>query len=171
MLPERKASAIALGTSASARTTRARFFSMSALNSCSWAMAMARRFSASAWATRLSASAWSAWSLAPMLSPTSMSAMSIERISKAVPASRPAGQHRLGDAVGVLEHLLVALGRADGGDDALADAGDDGLLGGAADEALEVGADGDAGLGLELDAVLGDGVDGVAAAGRGWGSR
>ncbi|QYU66216.1 DNA-directed RNA polymerase subunit beta' [Leptolyngbya sp. 15MV] len=64
-------------------------FWTSALNSCSWATARARRFSASAWNRRLSASAWSAWSLAPMLSPTSMSAMSMERISKAVPASRP----------------------------------------------------------------------------------
>jgi hypothetical protein len=52
----------------------------------------------------------------------------------------------LADLVGVFEHVLVAGGGADGGDDALADAGDDGILGGAADEAGEVGADGDAGL-------------------------
>src|SRR6185369_5271300 len=58
------------------------------------------------------------------------------------------GHDGLGDVVGVLQHGLVGLGRADGGDDALADAGDDGLFGGAADKAGEVGADGDAGLGL-----------------------
>ena len=74
-----------------------------------------------------------------MLSPTSTSAMSIERISNAVPESRAALQHDLGDAVGVLEHRHVVLRRADGGDDALADTGDDGLLGRAADEAVEVG--------------------------------
>ena len=70
-----------------------------------------------------------------MFSPTSMSAMSIERISNAVLASRPLCEHGLGDVVGVLQHVLVVGGRADGGDDALADAGDDRLLGGAADEA------------------------------------
>src|SRR6185369_9044697 len=71
---------------------------------------------------------------------------------------------RLGDLVGILQHGLVVVRGADGGDDALADAGDDGLLRGAADELAEIGAHGDAGLDLELDAVLGDGVDGGAGA-------
>lgn len=44
------------------------------------------------------------------------------------------GHDGLGDVVGVLEHRLVRLGRADGGDDALADAGDDGLFGRTTDE-------------------------------------
>src|SRR5690606_33534544 len=74
-------------------------------------------------------------------------------------------EHDLGNGVGRLEHDLVGLGRADGGDDALADAGDDGLLLGAADEAVEVGAHGHASLYLHLDAVLGHAVDGVAAGG------
>ena len=43
-------------------------------------MAFARRTSALARATRISASAWSAWSRAPMFSPTSMSAISIDTI-------------------------------------------------------------------------------------------
>ena len=73
----------------------------------------------------------------------------MERISKAVPASRAFAEHGLGDAVGVFEHVLVGIGGADGADDAFADAGDDGFLGGAADEAVEVGADGDARLDLE----------------------
>ena len=73
--------------------------------------------------------------------------------------------------VGLLEHLHVGLGRADGVDDALADPGDDRLVGGAADQAVEVGAHGDLGLDLELDAVLGDAVDAFAgpSAGRGRG--
>ena len=125
----------------------------------------ARRTSAWAWAMSLSASACSAWSLAPTFSPTSTSAMSIERISKAVLRVERLVEHGLGDAVGVFEHVLVAVGGADGGDDAFADAGDDGFLGGAADEAVEVGAHGDAGLDLDGDAVLGDGVDGGLAGG------
>jgi hypothetical protein len=88
-LPLRNAAAIASGTSASASTTFARFSCTCALNSCSAATAIARRFSAFACATRLSASAWSACRRAPMLTPMSTSAMSIETISNAVPASRP----------------------------------------------------------------------------------
>ena len=80
---------MALGTSASASTTRARISWTAAFISCSWATAMARRSSARAWAMRRSASAWSICSCAPMLRPTSTSAMSMERISKAVPASKP----------------------------------------------------------------------------------
>ena len=70
------------------------------------------------------------------------------------------GEDEFGDAVGVLEHLLVAGGAADGGDDAFAHAGEDGLLAGAADELLDVGAHGDTGFGDELDAVLGHGGHG-----------
>ena len=66
-------------------------------------------------------------------------------------------QHGPADQVGVLQHVLVALGGADGGDDALADAGDDGLLAGAAHQAVDVGPHGHPRLGPQLDAVLGDG--------------
>ena len=88
-LPLRKASAIAFGTSASAWITLARASSAFAFISCSRATAMARRSSALAWAMFLSALAWSIWRAAPMLRPISISAMSMERISKAVPASKP----------------------------------------------------------------------------------
>ncbi len=54
--------------------------------------------------------------------------MSIERISKAVLASSPLASTALADRVGILEHVLVILGRADGVDDAFADAGDDRFL-------------------------------------------
>ena len=147
---------MASGTFASFSTTSARI-------SCSRATAMARRFSASALARRMSASAWAAWSWAPTFSPTSTSAISIERISNAVPASRPLCQHRLGDPVRVLQHALVGDRAADGRDDALADAGDDRLLRGAADQPLDVRPDRHAGLGPELNAVLGHGVDGLLA--------
>jgi len=50
---------------------------------------MARRSSALACAIFLSALAWSIWRKAPIFLPTSISAISIERISKAVPESRP----------------------------------------------------------------------------------
>ena len=50
---------------------------------------MARRSSALAWAMFLSALAWSICKAAPMFLPMSMSAMSMESISKAVPASSP----------------------------------------------------------------------------------
>ena len=93
----------------------------------------------------------------------------MERISKAVPASRPRASTVLEMLSGILQHVLVALGRADGGDDALADAGDDGVLLRAADEAVEVGAHGHAGLDLELDAVLGHAVDRSAGRRSGFG--
>ena len=78
----------------------------------------------------------------------------------------PLLQHALGDRVGLLEHLLVRVGRADRVDDALADAGDDRLVGGPADQPVDVGPDGHLGLHLELDAVLGDAVDRLPALGR-----
>ncbi len=68
-------------------------------------------------------------------------------------------EHSLGDRVGLLEDLLVGVGRADGIDDALADARDDRLVGRTADQAVEVGPDGHLRLDLELNAVLGDAVD------------
>src|SRR5439155_14259370 len=77
-------------------------------------------------------------------------------------------EHGLGDAVGILQHVLVGLGGADGRHDAFTDARDDGFLGGAADKAVEVGAHGHAGLDLDGDAILGDGVDGVFARGGVW---
>lgn len=56
-LPERKASAMALGTSASESTRSERFSATLAFISCSTAIASARRSSARARATRVSASA------------------------------------------------------------------------------------------------------------------
>jgi hypothetical protein len=56
-LPERKASAMAIGTCASASTNLARISWVFANISCSDATAIARRSSALAWAMRLSASA------------------------------------------------------------------------------------------------------------------
>ena len=79
-------------------------------------------------------------------------------------------QHRLGNAVGPLHHLQVALRRADRGDDALAHPGDDRLFRGAADELLDVGPHGDPGTDLQLDAVLGDGAECGAAGALGIGA-
>ena len=72
-------------------------------------------------------------------------------------------EHSLRDRVGLFEDLEVGLGRADGVDDPFADPGDDGLVGGTADQSVEVGADGHLGFHLELNAVLGDPVDRLAA--------
>ena len=47
-----------------------------------------------------------------MLSPTSMSAISIDTISKAVWAVELAGEHGLGNAVGIFEHDFVAFRRS-----------------------------------------------------------
>ena len=80
---------MALGTSASAWITLARASSAFAFISCSSATAMARRSSALACAIFLSALAWSICKAAPMFLPMSISAISIDRISKAVPASKP----------------------------------------------------------------------------------
>ena len=88
-LPLAKAAAMALGSSASASITFARASCALAFISCSRAMAMARRSSALACAMFLSACAWSICSAAPIFLPMSISAMSIERISNAVPLSRP----------------------------------------------------------------------------------
>ena len=87
--PLRNADAIALGTSASASTRLARLRATSAFMTCSWAIASERRCSAWARAMRTSASAWSARSRAPMFWPTSMWAISIETMVKAVWLSRP----------------------------------------------------------------------------------
>ena len=83
----------------------------------------------------------------------------------------PLLEHALGDRVGLLQHLQVRLGRADGVDDALADPGDDRFVGGPADQAVEVGPHRHLRLDLELDAVLGHAVDRVPArsSGRGRG--
>ena len=88
-LPLRNASAIARGTCASASMTFARASWAFAFISCSRATAIALRSSARACAMFLSASAWSIWRTAPIFFPISISAMSMDRISKAVPASRP----------------------------------------------------------------------------------
>ena len=108
---------------------------------------------------RRSASACEVCSSAPMFLPTSTSAMSIETISNAVPASRPFGEHRLRDAVGILEHFLVIDGGADRRHDALADARDDRRLARAADVAVEVAAHRDARLDVQLNAVLRDALE------------
>ena len=162
---------MALGTSASASTTLARLSSMLAIISCSSATAIARRPSALARATRMSASAWSACKRAPMFSPTSMSAMSIETISKAVCESSRRASTVLEMRSGFCQHFVVRLGRADGADDALAHAGDDRLFGGPADQLVQVGPHRDPGLDLQLDAVLGHAVERFAAARCGRGSR
>ena len=93
-LPLRKASAIAMGMPASASTTLARISWVRADCSCSLATAAARRISAFACATCLSASACSAWSRAPILSATSTSGTSFDRISKEVPESTPFSKTR-----------------------------------------------------------------------------
>ena len=63
-------------------------------------------------------------------------------------------QDSLGDRVGVFEHQLIRIGRADGVDDPFADAGDNRFLGRTADEPIEIRSDGDASLDSKLDAVL-----------------
>ena len=75
------------------------------------------------------------------------------------------GQHVLGDAVGIFEHLFIGIRRADGAHDPLAHAGDDGFLGRAAHEPVEMGANRDARLGFDADAVFGNAVDAGAAHG------
>ena len=67
------------------------------------------------------------------------------------------GEHRLGDQVGILQHLLVRLGRADGAHDPLAHAGQDRLLARAADQPVDVGPHRHPRERQELDAVLGHG--------------
>ena len=88
-MPDLSASAIASGTSASDSTTLERISCTLAFISCSVATAIARRSSALACAIFLSASACSVCKSAPMFLPISTSAMSIDRISNAVPESRP----------------------------------------------------------------------------------
>ena len=90
----------------------------------------------------------------PMFFPTSTSAMSMERISNAVPGVEPLGEHRLRDVVRVLEHRLVRGGRPDRGHDALADTGQDRLLPRPADEPVDVRPHRHARSGDELDPVL-----------------
>ena len=87
--PLRRASAIANGICDSASTTFARIRCTSANISCSCATARERRSSALACAIFLSASACSACNFAPIFLPTSTSAISMDRISYAVPASNP----------------------------------------------------------------------------------
>src|SRR6185437_14710880 len=67
----------------------------------------------------------------------------------------PAGQHRLGNAVGIAHHDHVALGRTDRGYDAFADAGDDRFFRGPAYQLLQVGAHRDPRADFELDSVFG----------------
>ena len=142
-LPLRNASAMASGTSASARITLARASCALALFSCSSATAIARRSSALAWAMFLSACAWSICNCAPMFS-------GVEALF----------EHHARNGVGIFEHDLMRRGRADRRNDALADTRQHGLLAGAADQLLDVGAHRDAGLCDQLDAVLGHGGHG-----------
>ena len=101
-----------------------------------------------------------------MLSPTSISATSIDTISNAVCESSEFLSTACEIRFGLASTSLWCSARADGLDDALADAGDDGFLGGAADEAVELGPHRDAGPGLELNAVLADAVERRPALGR-----
>ena len=75
----------------------------------------------------------------------------------------PAGQHSLGNPVGIGEHVGMPFRRADRADDPLADAGDDRLLGRPADQLAQVRPHRDPGLHLELNAVLGDRFERVLA--------
>ena len=71
-----------------------------------------------------------------MFSPTSMSAMSMETISKAVCESKSSCQHGLGDHIGIRQHLAMVVGGTDGADDSFTDACDDRLFGRTADQLL-----------------------------------
>ena len=66
------------------------------------------------------------------------------------------GQHRAGNQIRILQHLLVGFRRADSGHDALADTRDNGFFARAADQTVDIRADGDARLGTQLNAVLRD---------------
>ena len=66
-------------------------------------------------------------------------------------------QHQFRDGVGVLEHLLVRLGRTDGRDDTLAYAGQHGVFAGTTHQLPDVGTHRYAGLGYQLYTVLGHG--------------
>ena len=63
-------------------------------------------------------------------------------------------EHQFGDAVGVLEYLLVALGRTDGTNDTLAYAGQHRILAGTTDQLADIGTYGHTGLSDQLDTIL-----------------
>jgi hypothetical protein len=92
--------------------------------------------------------------------------MSIDTMSKAVPASSPELRTSLEMRRGAREHVLVRLGLTDCRHDAFADARDHGFLRRSTDEPLEVGAHRDSGLDPQLDAVARDRIDRRPAAGR-----
>ena len=101
-----------------------------------------------------------------MLSPTSMSAMSIERISKAVPASSPFSSTRLEIESGFSSTCLCVSAEPMAVTMPSPTRAMIVSSVGTADQPVDVGADGDPGLHLELDAVLGHAVDRLPALGR-----
>src|SRR5690606_42107980 len=68
---------------------------------------------------------------------------------------QPLGEYRGGNQVGVLEYILVALRRADRGDDALAYARDDRRFPRAADQPVDVRAHGNPRLDFQFNSVFG----------------
>ena len=68
-------------------------------------------------------------------------------------------EDELRDAIGIFEHVLVGVGRADRGHDSLPHPRDDRLLRRAADEAIEMRTDGDARFYFHADAILRDAID------------
>ena len=150
---------MALGTSASASTSLARFSSIWAMISCSAATAIARRPSALARATpRVGLGLVGLQPGADVVADVDVRDVDRDDFEGGL-RIEPPRQHRLGNAVGVLQHFGVRLGRADRADDAFADAGDDRLFGRTADQLIQVGPHGDPRLDLQLNAVLGDGVE------------
>ena len=75
---------------------------------------------------------------AEMLSPMSTSAISIERISKGRSAIESFVQDEFGNSSRIFEHVLVGVGRTDGGHDPLPDSARYDRFLGSSDEAIEV---------------------------------
>ena len=119
---------------------------------------MARRSSALARAIRTSASAWSACSRAPTLSPTSMSAISIETISYAVLESSPllrtcaSDQHRVG------EDFFVSRTGSDGRYNSFSHTSDHCFFGRSANQLTQIRTYSDAGSSFQLNSITSDSV-------------
>ncbi len=159
-LPSRNAEAMASGTSASANTTPARLRATWAFISCSRAAANALRSSAFARATRrVGLGLIGLQSGADVLAHVDVGNVDRHDLKRRL-GIQAAFEHRLRDAVGMLHHLQVAVGRADGRDDAFAHPRDDRLLGGPADQLLDVRANRHPSANLQLHAVFGDGAQG-----------
>src|ERR1700684_2264477 len=109
--PLRKASAIAIGISASACTTFARFSWTAACISCSLATAKARRSSALARATRVSASGWRARGVRADVIPD-VDVGDVDRQNLVSGAGvQPFLEHAFGDRVRLFQYLQMSFGR------------------------------------------------------------